>query len=300
MPDRPLRVLNFGGGTQSSAVLAMSCLGDLPKLDCAIFSDTGWEPVEVYEYVQHMTEYAARFGIPVYTVTKGDLRKHVLERQVKGGRGGDAATRFAALPLYTWDGESYDSKGRRETGRIMRQCTKEYKIEPITAKIRELVGVKPRQRVPKGTVLVHQWYGISMDEMQRMKTRKGDGKEMPHWAERYYPLCEPEFGVQMRREGSIQYLRDRGFPEPVRSACIGCPFHHDDEWARLLENEQYRKDAFEFDEAIRQMNGMDSMTYLHRSGRPLRDLWLEGAFTNEDEMDLFAGWNDECAGHCGI
>jgi hypothetical protein len=296
----PLRILNFGGGTQSSAVLAMSCLGDLPKLDAAIFADTGWEPKEVYRYVELMRDFAERHGVPVITVTAGDLREHALSRQVAGGRGEGAATRFASLPLYTWDGETYDKRGRRVTGRIMRQCTKEYKIEPITKKIREMVGVKPRQRVPKGTVLAHQWFGISMDEMQRMKTRRGDGKEMPHWTERYYPLIEPEFGIQMRREGSIQYLLDKGFPMPTRSACIGCPFHHDDEWKRLFEDEEARRDAFEFDEAIRQMAGMDSMTNLHRSGRPLRDLWLEGAFTNEDEMDLFVGWQDECAGHCGI
>ena len=41
--SEPLRILSLGAGVQSSAVLLMSCDGVLPKLDCAIFADTGWE-----------------------------------------------------------------------------------------------------------------------------------------------------------------------------------------------------------------------------------------------------------------
>ena len=50
----------------------------------------------------------------------------------------------------------------------MRQCTNDYKIQPIYKKIRELLGLKKYQRVPKGTI-VEMVIGISRDEMVRCK-----------------------------------------------------------------------------------------------------------------------------------
>lgn len=35
-----LRVLSYGGGTQSAALALMSAAGDLPKLDAVVFADT--------------------------------------------------------------------------------------------------------------------------------------------------------------------------------------------------------------------------------------------------------------------
>ena len=50
-PEQPVkRILSLGAGVQSTCVLLMSGRGELPKLDCAVFSDTGWEPPEVYEH----------------------------------------------------------------------------------------------------------------------------------------------------------------------------------------------------------------------------------------------------------
>lgn len=34
-----LRVLSLGAGVQSSVLLLMSCRGELPKLDAAVFAD---------------------------------------------------------------------------------------------------------------------------------------------------------------------------------------------------------------------------------------------------------------------
>ena len=43
-----------------------------------------------------------------------------------------------------------------------RQCTDNYKIRPIRRRIREMLGLRPRQRVPAGTT-VELWLGISTD-----------------------------------------------------------------------------------------------------------------------------------------
>ena len=47
-----INILNLGAGVQSTALLLMSIKGELPKLDYAIFSDTGWEPKKVYDNLE--------------------------------------------------------------------------------------------------------------------------------------------------------------------------------------------------------------------------------------------------------
>ena len=66
------------------------------------------------------------------------------------------------IPVYLKgrDGQG-DGIGRR-------QCTTNYKVRPIRHRKRELLGLRPRQRVPSGTT-VELWLGISTDEAIRMK-----------------------------------------------------------------------------------------------------------------------------------
>jgi 3'-phosphoadenosine 5'-phosphosulfate sulfotransferase (PAPS reductase)/FAD synthetase len=68
------RILSLGAGVQSTTVLLMSCKGVLPKLDMAIFADTGWEPPAVYEHLAWLEREAALNGIPVHRVSKSNIR----------------------------------------------------------------------------------------------------------------------------------------------------------------------------------------------------------------------------------
>ena len=54
--DNPdLRVLSLGVGVQSSTLAVMAARGDIgPMPDCAIFSDTGWEPQYIYDYLEYI------------------------------------------------------------------------------------------------------------------------------------------------------------------------------------------------------------------------------------------------------
>ena len=81
------------------------------------------------------------------------------------------------IPVYLkgGDGEG-DGIGRR-------QCTDNYKIRPIRRRIREMLGLRPRQRVPAGTT-VELWLGISTDEAIRMRTSRD------RWMTNRYPLIE--------------------------------------------------------------------------------------------------------------
>ncbi|MFJ2592233.1 hypothetical protein [Streptomyces erythrochromogenes] len=49
-----LRALSLGAGVRSSALLCLSADGTLPKIDIAVFADTGWEPKK-WAALQHET-----------------------------------------------------------------------------------------------------------------------------------------------------------------------------------------------------------------------------------------------------
>lgn len=169
------RILSLGAGVQSSALLLMSCRGVLPKLDCAIFGDTQWEPKEVYTHLQWLIGESEAHGIPVHIVTAGDIRQDAIDFRTIGSS--KDKKRFASLPNFIKNEDG-------SQGIIRRQCTTEYKIEPVEKFIRrEILGLKPRQRAPK-EVVVEQWFGISADEVQRMSTSR-----VP-WKVHRYPLIK--------------------------------------------------------------------------------------------------------------
>jgi hypothetical protein len=86
-----LRLLSLGAGRQSTTLLLLSALGELPKLDGAIFADTGWEPEAVYEHLDRLErEVAGPAGIPVYRVARGNLRDDLLNPD-----------KMAMIPAYT-------------------------------------------------------------------------------------------------------------------------------------------------------------------------------------------------------
>lgn len=146
------RAISLGAGIQSSAMLALSAQGILPKVDYAIFADTGWEPRAVYSHLDRLErEIAGPAGIPVLRVSSGNIRKDAL----------DPEHRFASMPLYVLNKDG-------KPGMTRRQCTGEYKIKPIKKKVRELLGYPYPTHIPRG-VFVEQWVGISTDEFHRAK-----------------------------------------------------------------------------------------------------------------------------------
>lgn len=274
-----MRILNLGAGVQSTTILLMSCLGDLPRIDHAIFANTGWERKLTYEHLSWLIEYAKDFGIPIHIVSNGNLRDDQKFATIRG-KVADGQ-RYAALPLFV--------AGKKSRGMIRRQCTGEYKIKPIKKKIRELLGLKPGQRAGKD-VLVEQWFGISADEVSRMR----DSRDA--WIRFNYPLV---FNTDppMTRQDCLQWLSKHDFPEPPRSACIGCPFHSDYEW-RLLKNDSNGEwiDAVEFDSMIRHRDNMKGEAYLHYSLKPLSEIDLRTA-EDRGQGNL---WINECEGMCGV
>ena len=264
----PLEILSLGAGVQSSCLFLMSLYGDLPPFDYAIFSDTGWEPAGVYEHLERLHEEAAKFGRTIDVVSAGNIRDdHVnpqrenlfIRKAVKYPHYQGKQRTF--IPFFVISEPTEDNPSGK--GKTFRTCTKTYKIEPIEKRVREILGLKPNQRWPLHHV-VNQSMGISWDEAQR--ERKSDRPAIVH--------CYPLLDRKMTRQDCIDWLTDHGWDAP-RSACIGCPFHRNDEWRRMRDEDPAAwKDAIDFDHEFRQrtLDGLTSLhgvPYLHDSRVPL-------------------------------
>lgn len=291
MSETKWKVLSLGAGVQSTAVLLMSAKGVLPKLDCAIFADTGWEPAAVYTHLKWLKKYSESAGIPVHTVVKSNIKEDALVSQVRGKK--EPGKRWASMPYYTLSPEG-------KKGMIRRQCTSEYKIYPIEKFMkREILGLRHYQHSPKSRV-IEQWFGISKDEMKRVRISK------ERWKSHAYPLVGlPEEYLEFiprgfSRKDCLDWMK-KNFPDidPPRSACIGCPYHSNAEWQDLYDNRPEEwAEAVEFDEAVRKCGGMRGDIFLHRKCLPLSVIpttWN----VREEQPDLFSNMSEECLGYCG-
>ncbi|MDB5310815.1 MAG: hypothetical protein JWO38_5017 [Gemmataceae bacterium] len=174
-----------------------------PLIDYAIFADTQEEPASVYRHLEWLKRQK---GPPILVRTAGRLGDQLIHgRDGKGGR-------FASIPAYT----------RGPHGRIgmtRRQCTSEAKMEACNKTIRyELLGLKPRQRVPRG-MIVRQHFGISCDEAGRAERAK-KRFEKQKWTKPVYPLIE----MGWSRKDCLAFLKDRVPHEVPKSACVFCPY----------------------------------------------------------------------------
>ena len=273
MTEKVLTVLSLGAGVQSSALALMCARGFItPMPDCAIFSDTQSEPQHVYDYLDYLESV---LPFPIHRVTIGSLRDDLIESSKTGAR-------VPNPPLF--------STSPKSDGMLFRQCTADYKITPIFKKLRELIGLKPRQRAPK-TVRVSQMIGISQDEIQRMRYSRHA------WVENRYPLIEK----RMSRLHCLKWMRDQGFNQlPRKSSCTFCPFHSDAMWLEMKNNDEKSwDDAVAVDVAIR--NGINKTTegnqmFLHRSRIPLSEVDLTSKYENQHTFSFM----DECEGMCGV
>lgn len=256
-----LRILSLGAGVQSSTMFLRSCRGELPRADVAIFADTQAEPKAVYRYLNILKDIGNRYGIPIETVTAGDLFQAVTKPES-----------FAPIPFFS------ARNGLHTVGMAKRQCTYQYKIRPIRKRIRELL----RDRRGEQAELM---IGISLDEIARMKP---SGVK---YIENTYPLI---YIAKWTRSDCLAWLRNH-YPMPPRSACSFCPYHSDREWAQIkLHDRDAWADALSVDRALRDRPGMTG--YLHREARPLDLIDFRDA-PGQMELGLFT---NECEGMCGV
>ena len=261
-----IRILSLGAGVQSSTMALMADEGSFGvKPDAAVFADTGWEPDSVLKHLEWLKK---QLSYPVHICKKGNLNEDILKALRPGGN------QFASAPFYTLNEDGKKGMGRR-------QCTREYKITPIAKKIREIMGYKPRQKMKKDQ-WVEVWIGISTDEILRIKPSRF------WWQKNRWPLMEKN----MSRKDCLEWYNKKDYKKPVKSACIGCPFHDDAFWVDMKNNRPDEfKAAVEFDKEMRRHNPKVK-NFVHRKCVPLDEVEFK-----EEEPNLF---NMECEGMCGI
>lgn len=284
-------ILNLGAGVQSTTLYLMFMQGAItPQIDYAIFADTQDEPGAVYRHLEWLQSLN---GPPIWIRTKGKLSNDLMTGRRRNGLFTRSGSRFASIPAF-----SSGPDGR--TVMTRRQCSKEYKIEVIDRVIRqEILGLNPRQRVPKGTA-IRQYYGISTDEAGRARriqqnwTHKGDWRPA-------FPLIE-RF---MTRTNCLTYLAGKAPHQVPRSACFECPFRSDYEWAQMKEHDpESWAAAVKTDHGLRSherrvAEGLDWPMYLHRSLVPLDQVAFD---TRPDprKAQLAINFAAECMGVCGV
>lgn len=273
-----LTVLSLGAGVQSTTVALMGVHQEIPHMEHAIFSDTGWEPQSVYDHLEWLTPILEKNGTQVHIVSAGNLRKDALGENLD-------ITRVASMPIFVKNPDG-------TKGLLRRQCTLEYKINPLMKKQRELVGLKPRQRWKEEIhYRMNLVMGISWDETQRMKDPN------VAWVSNQYPLVDKH----MTRYDCLKWMEDKGYPKPPRSACLGCPYHSDVEWRHIKTTDSEGwADAVDFDVKLREKalvaGKLEGDLYLHRSMLPLSEVDLR----NEEDMGQINLFDQECEGMCGI
>jgi hypothetical protein len=281
-PETDFTFLSLGAGVQSSTLALMAAHGEVtPMPDAAIFADTQAEPASVYKWLDWLEP---QLPFPVIRVTRGDMTSESLI--IKDRKDGTGRWSKSLIPAFIQNKDG--SKG------IMgRQCTYSYKVEQLERAARLHGKVKRGQK----NVTVTQWIGISWDEIQRIKPSR------VAWSQHRWPLVE----LRMGRRDCLKWMESHGYPKPPRSACVYCPFHSDNEWRRLRdqEPEEFQR-AIRFEKDLQAVKAkterMRGIPFLHPSCVPLDEVDL----STDIERGQLSLWLDEqsfgneCEGLCGV
>ncbi|MET7299947.1 phosphoadenosine phosphosulfate reductase [Embleya sp. NPDC005575] len=260
-----MKVISYGGGVQSTALLALAADG---KIDYRTFlfanvGDDSENPGTLKYLREVAAPYAAKAGL--------DLR--ILDRRRRDGttetlwqRLNRPATRSIPIPVRMANG----APGRRS-------CTADFKIKVVG---RWLRGAGATKSDP-ATVGI----GISVDEIHRANRRRCEAYEVIE-----YPLLD----LGLRRADCLEIIERAGLPEPPKSSCFFCPLRTVDAWRRQrIEEPEVFARAVQLEETLnarRRDLGRDP-AFLTRYGRPL-PLAIPAAGANDEDKDATcdSGW----------
>ena len=226
----------------------MAGRGELPsrfrRPMAAIFADTGWEPSRVYAHLQWLIQTLGP-ALPVHVVRAmrpDGTPAHIREDSEAIVHGETA--RLANPPLFVKESIEYTPYldaaqqakftahllrrgeiprfvtmpvfAREFTGgrpvMLRRQCTGDYKLEPICRFCRPLIGRRRGQRHTTPP-FCEMWIGISTEENAKRCKPSREG-----WVTNRYPLRE----LGMTRSECERWLWDHYQVVAPKSACIGC------------------------------------------------------------------------------
>lgn len=258
-----MKILSCGAGMQSTALALMACENVkspgkfplVPIYDLICFCDLGKEPPWVMEQVRFIEKACLKAGIK-FEVLRSPLYEDYLNNF--GNK------RVVSIPFWT-----VGEDGKK--GRMLRNCTLEYKIGLIQKYVRwELLGYKKGQRTKPEDLKAHEMHiGFSFEEKRRCR-------ENPHkMFFNVFPLVE----MQLERKDNYAYIRDVWGLKTKASACSFCPYHRNYFFQHLKQNaEDEYKDLVAFDEMLEREQPNTKITsklYISRSRKRISDLLPE-------------------------
>jgi hypothetical protein len=176
-------VISYGGGIQSTALVVLAMCERWPVDEIVHVDLVDAESPATREYVARFREWLRReYGRDI-TVIERNMYRDMLDNPA-----------FTPVP---W-------RGRRERFMLRRQCTRQYKVVPLT---RYLYDRYPAGRI--GLML-----GISVDEYHRM--RDSSAARIEH----VYPLVD----ARLTRWQCRDIIERAGLAVPWKSSCWFCPY----------------------------------------------------------------------------
>lgn len=266
-PPESLRVVSYGGGVQSTALLVLAAQGEI-DFPTFLFSNVGddSEHPSTITYVRDVAiPYSAAHGIEVHELhrTRRDGSTETL-----WGRLMREESRSLPIPVRM-------SNGAPGT----RSCTADFKIRVIA----KWLKANGATETNPATVAI----GFSTDEFHRTNRKTSVAYELPVW-----PLID----LGLDRSACAALIARAGLPVPQKSACFFCPFHRTQTWA-----EQRRDEPDLFAKSVhlertlnerRDVLGKDHV-YLTRFNRPLDEAVPEAQAAFD-----FGGPEGCDTGHC--
>lgn len=270
MSSEPIHILSLGAGVQSSTLALMAGCGEVtPMPVAAVFADTQAEPEGVYKWLDWLEQ---QLPFPVLRVSNGSLTE--ISTTVRTSKKSGQTYLPHAVPAYTRNADG-------SSGTYFRQCTDKHKLVPLRKAIDKL----------RGDQEAIVWIGISMDEVVRMKPSRVAG--IVH----QWPLIDR--GITRRQ--CLDWMAEKGYPEPPRSSCSYCPYHSDAEWRRLRDHEPKAfAEAVDYERrlqaAAEQVDRLTGVPFLHNKRIPLDQV----DFSTDVERGQGLLWGNECEGMCGV
>jgi len=203
-------VISYGGGVQSTAMVIMAMRHQWPVDEIVHVDLLDAESPDTREYVARFREWLRdEYGREI-TVIERDLYGDMI-----------ANPSFTPVPWH----------GKYEAFMLRRQCTRQYKVEPVTRYL--------TQRYQQG--LIKLMLGISADEWHRM--RQSSHSRIEH----VYPLVEE----MISRRHCLEIIRSAGLELPQKSSCWLCPYRSTgSQWALLKKYPRLQEMARELEDRI--------------------------------------------------
>lgn len=266
-----LRVISYGGGVQSTALVVLATQGKIGQVDAALFANVGDDsehPATVRYVRDIMVPWAKERHFDIHELHR---YKRSGERETLYGRLVKKDSRSLPIPIRMPD------TGAPGT----RSCTQDFKIR--------VLGKWVKAHGASAKTPAHVLIGFSTDEAHRASNRAPNKYEHPE-----HPLLD----LRLDREDCKRIIERAGLPVPPKSACYFCPFHRPAMWERMRRDEP---DLFwksvKLERLLNERRdklGKDHV-YLTRFGKPLDEVIHE----RQPDLPLEAPDTDSCdEGYC--